>query len=37
MPHFFADLEKLPQARFHGAVGRIGRLFVEIEKAAFEM
>ncbi len=37
MPHFFADLEKLPQARFHGAVGRVGRLFVEIEKAAFEM
>ena len=37
MPHFFADLEKLPQARFHGPVGRVGRLFVEIEKAAFEM
>lgn len=36
-PHFFADLEALPEARFYGPVGRIGRLFVEIEKAAFEM
>lgn len=36
-PHFFADLEALPQARFHGPVGRIGRLFMGIEKAAYEM
>lgn len=36
-PHFFSDLEGLPQARLYVPAGRIGRLFMEIETAAFEM
>ncbi len=36
-PHFFADLENLAQARFYAPAGRIGRLFMAIEAAAFEM
>ena len=36
-PHFFADLEELPQARFYAPAGRIGRLFMGIEAEAFEM
>jgi len=36
-PHFFADLENLPQAQFYAPAGRIGRLFMAIEAAAFEM
>ncbi|WP_343079212.1 molecular chaperone TorD family protein [Ostreiculturibacter nitratireducens] len=36
-PHFFADLEELPQARLYAPAGRIGRLFMAIEAAAFEM
>lgn len=36
-PHFFADLEKAPAARFYSPVGRIGRLFMSIEEVAFEM
>lgn len=35
--HFFKDLEGLPQARLYAPVGRIGRLFLGIEAAAFEM
>lgn len=36
-PHFFADLEELPQARLYAPAGRIGRLFMSIEAEAFEM
>ena len=36
-PHFFADLEKAKSARLFRPVGRIGRLFMEIEEAAFAM
>lgn len=34
---FFGDLEAAESARFYGAVGTIGRLFVEIEAEAFGM
>jgi TorA maturation chaperone TorD len=34
---FFADLEAAETARFYRAVGRIGRLFIGIETAAFTM
>lgn len=37
MPHFYADLEKASHARLLMPVGTIGRLFLEIEEAAFEM
>ena len=37
MPHFFGDLECAKTACLYGPVGRIGRLFMEIEEAAFEM
>lgn len=36
-PHFFRDLETCSSARFFKPVGRIGRLFMAIEQAAFEM
>jgi len=36
-PHFFKDLEKADSTRFYRPVGRIGQLFMEIEKAAFSM
>lgn len=36
-PHFFSDLEKAKNARLYKPVGRIGALFMEIERAAFEM
>ena len=36
-PHFFKDLEKAETAQFFRPVGRIGQLFMEIEKAAFSM
>lgn len=35
--HMFADLEKASSANFYKPVGAIGRLFLEIEQAAFEM
>ncbi len=35
--HFFADLEKTPSARLFRPVGVIGRRFLEIEKAGFDM
>lgn len=35
--HFFGDLESAEGARFYKPVGRIGRIFVEIESAAFAM
>lgn len=37
MPHFFGDLEKAKHAEFYKPVGTLGRLFMEIEEAAFEM
>lgn len=36
-PHFYADLENLPQADLYAPVGRMGRLFMAIEAAAFDM
>lgn len=36
-PHFFKDLEACSSARFFKPVGRIGRLFMAIERGAFEM
>jgi TorA maturation chaperone TorD len=36
-PHLFSDLEKANNAVFYKPVGAIGRLFLEIEQAAFEM
>lgn len=36
-PHMFSDLEKAKGAVFYKPVGAIGRLFMEIEQAAFEM
>ena len=34
---FFADLERAEHARFYRPVGRIGRIFLEVEAAAFAM
>ncbi|SON55300.1 chaperone protein TorD [Hartmannibacter diazotrophicus] len=36
-PHFFSDLERAKSARFYKPVGTIGRLFMDIEMAAFDM
>lgn len=36
-PHFFKDLETCESAEFYAPVGLIGRLFMAIEKDAFEM
>ena len=35
--HFFADLEKAEAAEFYRCVGRVGRVFMEIETEAFDM
>ena len=35
--HFFKDLEAAKSSRFYQPVGKIGRLFVEIERGAFAM
>lgn len=35
--HFFADLEKSGTSVFYGAVGTLGRQFMEIETQAFDM
>jgi TorA maturation chaperone TorD len=37
MPRFFADLERAEAARFYRPVGALGRLFIEIEGAAFAL
>lgn len=37
MGHFFGDLERADSAHLYAPLGRIGRLFVEIEAAAFAM
>lgn len=34
---FFADLEASPSSDFYGPVGKAGRIFLEIERQAFEM
>ncbi|WP_448207691.1 TorD/DmsD family molecular chaperone [Azospirillum sp. sgz302134] len=34
---FFADLETTPSAAFYGAVGTLGRRFLEVEAQAFDM
>ena len=34
-PRFFRDLEEATSARLYARVGRIGRLFLEVEQAAF--
>lgn len=36
-PRFFADLETASAARFYRHVARVGRVFIEIEKAAFAL
>ncbi|WP_436640258.1 TorD/DmsD family molecular chaperone [Microbaculum sp. FT89] len=35
--HFFKDLEKAKAAVFYGAVGGVGRVFMDVEEAAFSM
>ena len=37
MTRFFADLEAAPRAKFYCPVGAIGRLFIDIETAAFAL
>ncbi|MBV8089725.1 MAG: molecular chaperone TorD family protein, partial [Alphaproteobacteria bacterium] len=37
MARFFADLEAAPRAKFYCPVGAIGRLFIDIETAAFAL
>lgn len=34
---FFADLERAESARFYARLGRVGRVFIEIEKQAFAL
>jgi len=36
-PHFFRDLEKAKASVFYGPVGSVGRVYMEIEEAAFSM
>lgn len=36
-PHFFQDLENCAAAKLYAPVGRVGRLFMAIERGAFEM
>lgn len=36
-PHFFRDLEAAATSRFYAPVGALGRAFLEIEAAAFDM
>ena len=35
--HFFTDLENAKASVFYSAVGSVGKAFMEIEEAAFEM
>jgi TorA maturation chaperone TorD len=35
--HFFTDLEGAKSARLYGAVGAVGRCFIEIEREAFRL
>ena len=35
--HFFRDLETASSSRFYAPVGRMGRLMIETEEAAFAM
>lgn len=36
-PHFFKDLQTAKEARLYRSIGAVGEMFIEIEKAAFEM
>jgi len=36
-PHFFRDLEKVVDSEFYAAIGTVGRVFLELEEAAFSM
>jgi TorA maturation chaperone TorD len=36
-PHFFGDLETAESSVFYAAIGTMGKQFLEIEKAAFDM
>lgn len=35
--HFFSDLEQARTSKFYGALGSVGKAFIAIETAAFEM
>jgi TorA maturation chaperone TorD len=35
--HFFTDLENAKSSVFYAALGSVGKAFMEIEEAAFEM
>lgn len=34
---FFSDLEQAPSARFYRSIGRLGRIFMELEREAFAL
>jgi len=36
-PHFFRDLEKVVDSELYAAIGTVGRVFLELEEAAFSM
>ncbi len=36
-PHFFKDLQTAKEAKLYRSIGVVGEMFIEIEKAAFEM
>lgn len=36
-PHFFADLEAAKSSVLYGALGTVGRCFIDVEEAAFAM
>ncbi|WP_119062380.1 TorD/DmsD family molecular chaperone [Dichotomicrobium thermohalophilum] len=36
-PYFFRDLEKVEDSKLYAAIGTVGRVFLELEEAAFSM
>ncbi len=36
-PYFFRDLEKVEESQLYAAIGAVGRVFLELEEAAFSM
>jgi len=36
-PYFFRDLEKVEETELYAAIGTVGRIFLELEEAAFSM
>jgi TorA maturation chaperone TorD len=36
-PYFFRDLEKVEESEIYAAIGNVGRIFLELEEAAFSM